>query len=214
MSAPSPLNSKRPLGVTVLTMLQIVGGVSDILVGIVLVLGSSFFDVRVGGGFLATGFLVLALVAFGLGILSLALAYGFWSGRNWAWTFSMVSALLGLIVSGAELIASGLTVDSLANVFAIVLYALILLYLNTHEVRAFFHRSAGYIGLMGSNIPTSPIPYSTQPQYDAPTPNPGYSPRQDQVNSSVMRQVAFCRNCGRAVAPNANFCDACGTLLR
>jgi len=42
--------------------------------------------------------LLIDLVAIGLGIFSLTLAYGVWTGKRWAWPLSVIGAIIGIIL--------------------------------------------------------------------------------------------------------------------
>lgn len=212
----------RPVGVTILAILQIISGIWDVLVGTLLLLGFVFVGAFVGIGFVGIGFfsaalLVLALVAFGLAVLSFVLAYGLLKGRGWAWVWSVISAVLGLILGILGLILVGLTWVTVVNIVPIVLYAIILAYLMTRNVRIFFGRTGGFtmgqpfvppIPMVQSYPPMaqpSPPPVAQQPYY----PPAGYPQPAQQAWGPV-----FCPNCRAPTQPGAYFCDRCGTRLR
>jgi hypothetical protein len=224
---PALARRQRPLGVTILTILQIIGGIGDIILGVLLLLAYAVVSALIGGGFLGTALLLLGMVAFGLGIFSFALAYGLWTGKGWAWIFSLIGALIGLMLGVVGRVVGGLTLENLANLIPIVLYALILFYLNTGNVRAFFGRSAG-VAIVRPVVPAAggpPYVPLTQTQYPQPSvPPPYYPPQQATFPQPAVQQpyypqptpleIGFCRNCGTPAQPGANFCDCCGARLR
>lgn len=225
MAIPYAVRPGRPLGIMILTILEIISGIGDIVLGVILLLAYALFSVLPGGGFLGTAFLLLGMVAFGLGIFSFALAYGLWTGKGWAWGLSIIGALIGLSLGVFGLALGNLTVESLANLIPIILSALVLVYLNTGAVRAFFGRSVGiatvrpvvpaaggppYLPVTQSQ-PSVPQPYYPPPQqatFPQPTVQQPYYPQPTPL------EVWFCRNCGAPAQPGVNFCDRCGACLR
>ncbi len=228
MAIPYMIRPARPFGILMLTILQIVSGIGDILLGIVLILAYAVASALVGGGLLATAFLLLGIVAFGLGIFSFVLAYGIWIGKGLVWGLSMIGALIGLALGLFGLASSasaGLTLESLTNLIPIILSAIVIVYLNTGPVRAFFGRSVSIATVrpvvqMTGGPPYLPLtetqpsvehPYYPQPQQAAfpqPTVQQPYPPQ------STSWEIRFCRSCGTPAQPGANFCDRCGAHLR
>jgi hypothetical protein len=191
---------------------------------------------------LATGLGVLlvpvGLLFLALGIASFFLAYGLWAGRGWAWVFSIIASILGI-----AFYAVGSMLGDYVNILPLTVYALMLIYLFTPGVRAFFGR-----------IPTALVrpwpaprsfepatyrrPAQSQPQYP-PLQGPGFAQAQQPLYGLPRPQYAhpqylqptyqqpsmyqqplawsmpgICPNC-RAPSPMyANFCDRCGTRLR
>ena len=210
----------RPVGVTVLTILQILGGIGDIAVGILLILAYVVVTALVGGGFLATGLLLLGFVAFGLGVLSFALAYGLWAGKGWAWGLSIVGAIIGLIFGvlslASALVSGGLTAETLADLVPIILYLVILVYLNTRSVRAFFGRTGGVAFARALAPPPGGQPYmpQTQSSYVQPPPQQPYYQQQGAFPQSSGWGTIACSYCGALNHSAANFCDRCGNRIR
>lgn len=94
-----PARGDRPLGVTILAVLNALGGIAMVLGGIVFALvggiGASFAPVFGALGALFAAFLGLMMLLFG--VVFLVVAYGFWQGQAWAWTLSLVLILLGIL---------------------------------------------------------------------------------------------------------------------
>ncbi len=202
----------RPTGVTILAVLQIINGIGDILLGVLLVL---VFGV-LGGG--ATALLLLGVLAFGLGIFSVSLAYGLWTGKGWAWSLSVIGATIGLALGVLGLVVGGLTVNSLAFLIPIIFSVLILVYLNTNTVLAFFGRPVRMPLFRPVARPTVPPPYPpmAQPPYPQPPVQQPYypQPQPGSVAQPTPWNAGICPNCATPFQPAANFCDRCGTRLR
>lgn len=147
MNPPYAPRPARPVGVGVLTILQIFSGIYLVAVGAVLVILAVIGGVPIGNPVAILLFL-LNFVAIALGIFSFIMAYGLWTGKGWAWTLSLIGAIIGIILGVPSLVAyfverAGL-VGILANIVPIALYVLILAYLNSGNVRALFVRTGGY----------------------------------------------------------------------
>lgn len=200
----------RPIGIAILTALQIISGIMDIIIGILLILGYAVFSLFVGGGFIATGLLLLGMVAFILGIFSFVLAYGLWTGRSWAWELSIIGAVIGLVLGILGLVFTGLTLLSLAYIAPIVLYAIILVYLNTRNVKAFFGRMGGIV--FPPPLIPRPVPAPYPPMAQQPYPQAAQQPYYPQP--PPWTPTTACPNCGAPLHMGVNFCDRCGTRLR
>jgi hypothetical protein len=205
----------RPAGVTILTVLQILVGFIDIVTGIILFAVYAFALAFFGSGLVAAvGFLLipLALASFGFGFISFLLAYGLWNGKPWAWTATMMISIIGLIIGIVGLLLN------IAYVLSVIFYGLILAYLGTANVRAFFGRlvgpprmmpgAPGYPPMVPPSYAPAPYPPGAFPQ---PAQQPYYPPQQQ-----VPQQGAFgsCPACGAPLAYYASFCDRCGTRIR
>jgi hypothetical protein len=143
-----PAQAHRPVFLTILAILAIIGGVLS-LVGAILffttggigVFGSSGNAATVTAG-IVLGFVgVILLVS---GILDLAFGIGTLQGRVWAWILGILAQALTLlsaliaIISGAFNHNFGGAISS--NIISILIAGIILFYLNSHRVRAYFGR--------------------------------------------------------------------------
>ena len=177
MSAPS-----RPFGITLLAGLHVLVAILYILGGIALIALGAF--VRRGffgthrhlGGFASLIGVIVIIVA----VLYLALAWGLWVGKGWAWAISLVLAGLGIIISLVSLITGAFW-----TVIVLILDVIIIYYLLTPHVRAFF----------GEYKVTAPP--QTPSQSVQPTSQPSISDR-------------FCPNCGAPLEGSEKFCSHCG----
>ena len=208
----------RPAGVTILTVLQIIVGFIDILIGIILVAVYAFALAFVGLGFSeAFAFLLipLAVVFFAFGFLSFLLAYGLWTGRPWAWAATMIISIVGLMIG-----IVGLIFGNYAEVMPVIFYGLILAYLSTANVRAYFGRPVGprqiapgapfFPPMPPPQYPPAAYPPAAFPQQ---TPQP-YYPQPQPVPFQQASPLGSCPRCGSPLAYYASFCDRCGTRVR
>lgn len=215
MLVPPMVRPVRPLGLVILTVLQIISGIGDVFIGILLLFAYLVLGV-LGGGLLAAAFLLLGILAFALGVFSFVLAYGLWAGKGWAWSLSVIGATIGLILGVLGLLVSGLTPDSITDLIPIILSALVLVYLNTSSVRAYFGRPTDMILFRPAAPPAvaQPYPPMAQPPYPPPAIQQPYYPQQGPVAQPAPWGVSTCLNCATPFQPGANFCDRCGTRLR
>jgi uncharacterized membrane protein (DUF2068 family) len=123
---------QRPMGVTILAVLAAIGGVIDVLAGIVL-LGvstvSASFALPIAGLASVLGFLLVAT-----GILDFVFAYGAWGLKPWAW-------MLGIVLMVVRVVLDVLTFQSssaVGLVEGIVISGIIIYYLYRPNVRAAF----------------------------------------------------------------------------
>ncbi len=90
---------QRPTGITVLAVLAAIGGVFGILGGLALIGVGTFVASSTGLGGLAA---ILGLIALAYGVLSLVLAYGFWTLQPWAWTLGVGLEVAGVVISSCS----------------------------------------------------------------------------------------------------------------
>jgi len=209
----------RPTGVAILTVLQIINGIGEIAFGTLLIFLYFVSTALLGGGFIAIALLLFGFVAFALGVFSFVLAYGLWAGKGWGWGLSIVFAIIGLVFGVLSLVSSllsgGLLVESIVDLVPIILYIIILVYLNTRNVRAFFGRAGGIafgrqMGLAPGGPPYMP---QNQPPYTQ-APQQTYYRQQGAYPQSTPLATTACSYCGAPNNPSANFCDNCGNRLR
>jgi hypothetical protein len=118
---------RRPIGILIVGVLLFLSGLIQIISGGVLFLGSSG---------VVSGFAVLAVV---IGLVTLALGYGALQGWGWVWTLTMIVMVISVVIGALNLlgVAIGSTVG-LAGIGGILIPLIILLYMNTRGVRAWF----------------------------------------------------------------------------
>jgi hypothetical protein len=124
---------QRPTGVTILAVLAAIGGIFGILAGIGLLGLGSFVAAYTGLGGLAVVFGLIVLV---LGIAELALAYGFWTAKPWAWQYGILLQVVSVVVSIVEVVLGYASISGV--IIGIVVSGIIVYYLNTPDVRRYF----------------------------------------------------------------------------
>ncbi len=125
---------QRPLGVTILAIFALIGGFFGILGG---------FGAVFGGGVLATvsgsaGALValIGLAVLVLAVVELALAYGFWTLKAWAWQLGFILEAINVILAILQFLTGGAGIVSL--LVSLIVAGIILYYLSTPDVRRAF----------------------------------------------------------------------------
>jgi hypothetical membrane protein len=129
----------RPTGVAVLAILMFLGGATDIgIVVLLLYLGGVTVptlvllpSIQLVGDLL----LILAIFPLLFAMFSFILGFGLWTGRPWAWTWTLVSSIIGLIVSAVALIVG-------FGLVGVVIYGAFIYYLTRGRVKSYFGRGA------------------------------------------------------------------------
>ena len=138
----------RPLGITLLAVLQILLGALELL-GAVAV---AFVSFVVPEMFPHVRFFAPRSAFAGLGLVALAfvefiLAYGLWKGKGWAWIGSLILAVVGLVFSALTLFMR----PRVGEVIALVLNLLIMYYLITPRVQSYFGKGKHSIAAPSSS---------------------------------------------------------------
>lgn len=136
---------ERPLGVTVLAILHVIGALVSFAVGIAVVwLGHQISFESIFGSIFLAAYATYAVIP---GIMFLLLAYGLWNGKDWAWSLLRFFLLLGLLVGGISLALvlpffAGVSFFDYAEVvIEIPINLIILYYITRPHVKAFFGKS-------------------------------------------------------------------------
>src|SRR3989304_7922173 len=122
------------LGVTLLRGLAAIWGVVGILAGLAAI-GIGGFAGAVAGAAVGGAVMIGGLVLLVVSVVELALAYGFWTLKPWAWQWGIVLAVvqIGIALLGAVGIFSG---GVQGAVISIVIGGIIIYYLNKPEIRS------------------------------------------------------------------------------
>ncbi|TFG14780.1 hypothetical protein EU537_02240 [Candidatus Thorarchaeota archaeon] len=105
-------DSNRPLGVTLIAILQILQAIALIVFGILTLVVP----------FIGIPLLVIGLILFYIG-------KGLWEMENWAWLWAIILNIIGGLIA----IASN-------NWISLVLSVIIVIYLNTEDIKSRFGR--------------------------------------------------------------------------
>ena len=138
----------RPMGIAILAVLEILGGLLILLLGLAVaaVSGTLFsalgLAVPAGVGIAVGGVVVI------FGLLGLLVGWGLWTGRRWA-------RILAIILSGLGALASlvALVLGSIPSIVGLVIDVSILWYLFRPNVRAFFGGNAPFMPLQPTASP-------------------------------------------------------------
>lgn len=176
----------RPLGVTILVILEAIIAALFVLVGVLVVFLTPVFRITLPEVIpIPTVMMAEFLVFFGsvpllIGIVGFVVAWGLWTGQGWAWTLAVVVAVIGIIL---ELFGLPYSLPG------IVINGVIVYYLWQPHVKAFFGKGA--------------VPYQATP---AKTPS---QPQPPQPGT-----VIYCTKCGTANPLESRFCRNCGAELK
>jgi hypothetical protein len=137
---------KRPTGVTVVAILEVLGGISGLAAGNIVmsitatmsgagggVTGRVASGFGILGGFFATVGGLIGGVLYLAGIADFFIAYGLLKGNSWAWTLCLVFTIIG--------IALGITLLPI-GIISIIADAVIVYYLTRPHVKQFFGKAA------------------------------------------------------------------------
>ena len=145
MAGPTPA---RPTGITIIAVVALIAGILQLFAGLGLIgLGGLVASVGVvGGGFVLIG--GLALIA--LGLADLAIAYGFWGVKLWAWRLGVVLALVNVLWSLISQVLIGFDLTGL--LVSIIVAAVWIYYLNLPGIRAAFGAPASGLPVVGNAL--------------------------------------------------------------
>ena len=128
----------RPTGVTVIAVLAAIFGVLGVLGGLMALAGGALLGsvIVANGGAANVGPMLMigGLLALAGSVLTIAFAFGCWTAKPWAWMLGLVSAGLNVISAVLGGIGTGFFVTLAIN-------GLIVYYLMTPPVKAYFGRS-------------------------------------------------------------------------
>ncbi len=131
---------ERPTGVTVLAILDIVGGVLSLLLGLVFtVLGPTVLlplllkaHARLPPAF-AAAIGILGLIFIVSGVISIVIGWGLLKGKGWSWWLTVIFAVLGIIGSAINLV-----VGNIGGIVGLIIDGIILYYMTRPHVKEYF----------------------------------------------------------------------------
>ena len=149
----------RPVGITILAVLEILIGVTGFLASLAIIGLSALLSTlpRVGSLLGTFGFIIGAVVLF-FSTIWLATGVGFLHGRSWSWTLGMIFSVLSLLGAIGALTIGLIT----GGVGGLVFWGLMLYYLTRTHVKAFFGKGGFPLN------PAYGLPYSLGPQVNQP----------------------------------------------
>ena len=149
----------RPVGITILAVLEILIGIVGFLASLAIIGLSALLSTlpRVGSLLGTFGLIIGAAVLF-FSIIWLATGAGFLHGRGWSWTLGMIFSVLSLLGAIGALTIGLIT----GGVGGLVFWGLMMYYLTRTHVKAFFGKGGSPIS------PGYGLPYSLGPQVNQP----------------------------------------------
>jgi hypothetical protein len=140
--------SGRPMGATVIAIIETVLGILLLLgalaaIGLAGIGGAMLGGSNVEGGAAVGGLLaglgfVLGIIFGVVGVLYLAIAYGVWKARGWAWMLGMVVSIIAIVI-GVLGLSGGISLGSLLQ---LALPAAVVYFLWQPDVKRYLGRPA------------------------------------------------------------------------
>ncbi|MFW9975850.1 MAG: hypothetical protein ACFFDQ_11315 [Candidatus Thorarchaeota archaeon] len=121
--------SGKPTGVLLLAILQLIGALLNLAVGVLLLM------VAMELGIFAIFAAFPALIVFIVGLVGLILFYGLYTLKGWAWLWALIFNLLGVL--GGALRIGELLTDYL-GLAAFIVNLIVFIYLLLPSTRAYF----------------------------------------------------------------------------
>lgn len=112
------MQTSRPFGVTLATILMVVVGISVLINGIIVPYA-----------------LPASII---IGILWFVFAWGLFTGKGWAWIITVILAIVSVIFNILSIFSL-----SYGSVFSLIVNVIILYYMYRPNVKAYFGRSTG-----------------------------------------------------------------------
>ena len=141
----------RPLGVTIIAILTIIGGIAFLASGITAVTVAPFLS---GTGTNNTNMLAGLSAVTGAALLTLGLAYfvmalGLLKGKGWAWSLTVVLSCIGIALGLVSTVTG-----NIGAIFNVVINGVILYYIYRPYVKSFFGKTT----TTATTSPTASMP--------------------------------------------------------
>jgi lysylphosphatidylglycerol synthetase-like protein (DUF2156 family) len=124
----------RPTGITIISVLMIIGGLILLFTGITPLLIGPL--ISTDSNYQTSGFLItiggLTLVV--LGIASLIVSWGLLKGKRGARTITLIISFISIIIAIISLVSS----RDLIHIISVIIYGIIIYYMFTNKVKLFF----------------------------------------------------------------------------
>ena len=162
------METNRPVGVTIVAILRIIGGIILLLGGIGLVTIAPFVgqlnvnttsstshngvpvtpnstDINLSNNntsflFFAAFVGVIGSILIFLGIASFVVAWGLLKGKGWAWTVTIIITIISLVFNALSIVSG-----NIGAIVGIVIDGVIIYYLYRPNVKSYFGRVRGHI---------------------------------------------------------------------
>jgi hypothetical protein len=115
------MQRSRPLGVTIIAILAVIGGIGSVLSGFAIMAIIPLLGIIFGG---------LLII---IGLAYFVVAYGLWKGLNWAWNITLIVSVIGIIVGLGSIV-----VGNIGALFHLIVNVIVIYYLYRPNVKAYF----------------------------------------------------------------------------
>ena len=127
---------EKPLGIAILAVLNIIGGIFAIIGGASIAALTGVMAAEAIPGIFGVIIGVFGGILIIMGILGVAVGWGFWKGKEWAWiiglTFYIISIILSLV---------GAVQPPYTGIVGVIIGALLVYYLFRPNVKSWFVRA-------------------------------------------------------------------------
>lgn len=130
-------NGNRPFGVTVLSVLTLLIGVTDVIAGLLFVFTRNNQEVQTTAQTSAEVLLIAGVVYLVIGFIYLAVARGLWQGNNGSRMVVIVVSVINL-AAGLWLLTQSVGSTRLQAALSILLAVILLLIVNSGRAKAYF----------------------------------------------------------------------------
>jgi Predicted membrane protein (DUF2127) len=126
----------RPTGITIVSILMIIGGLILLFTGITPLFIGSLISIDSDSSTSELGLLITigGLVLVGLGIVSIIVSWGLLKGKRWARTITLIISIIAIIFAIVSLVSNG----DLVHIIPVIIYGIIIYYMFTDKVKLFF----------------------------------------------------------------------------
>lgn len=130
------MTQHRPTGITIISVLMILGGLILLFTGITPLFIGPLISIDSDSSNSELGLLIAigGLVLVALGIASLVVSWGLLKGKGWARTITLIISIIAIIFAFISLASSG----DLIHIISVIIYGIIIYYMFTKKVKLFF----------------------------------------------------------------------------
>lgn len=128
----------RPTGITILAVLAGITGVFALFGGFLIVFAGGALGAASGSASIGALGALVGLLTLALGAVELALAYGFWTLKPWAYQAGILIEAAAIVIAILQGLFGGAELISLSTIIGVAIPAVIIYYLTTPPVKAAF----------------------------------------------------------------------------
>ncbi len=129
-SGVAPPPATRPTGVTILAILEWIGGALAILGSLGTVAISGFAGAF--GGFI----IIMGIVSLVMGVASIVVGWGLWTLKKWAWNIALILGAIAIIISLASIVFNPRGI--MGQILGLAINGAVIYYLTRPHIKACF----------------------------------------------------------------------------